>query len=208
MWQLFIGSLALSVIHALIPNHWLPLIAISKAENWKMRESMIATFITAFFHLISTILIGVIVGYVGVQVFEKFEHASHVIAPVILFLFGLVYIIIDLRGKQYHHHDVEIKNKKSKAAIIASLAIGMFFSPCLELEAYYLQAANFGFTGIFTVSFVYLTVTLVLIMALVYLGIKGISHFKAKYLEHHAKLISGIVLIILSLIGFFGEIHH
>lgn len=208
MWQLFIGSLALSVIHALIPNHWLPLIAISKAETWKMRESMVATFLTAFAHLLSTIIIGIIVGYVGVQVFEKYEHASHVIAPTIILIFGLVYVIMDLRGKHDHHHNVDIKNKKSKASIITSLAIGMFFSPCLELEAYYLQAANFGFAGIFTVSVVYLIVTLILIMALVYFGIKGVSHFKAKFLEHHAKLISGIVLIVLALIGFFGEIHH
>ncbi len=205
MWQLFIGSLALSIIHALIPNHWLPLIAISKAEKWKMREAMIATFFTAFAHLLSTILIGVIVGYVGVQVFEKYEHASHIIAPTIILVFGLLYVIMDLRGKHDHHHEIDVNNKKSKIAIITSLAIGMFFSPCLELEAYYLQAANFGFTGIFTVSLVYLVVTLLLIMALVYLGIKGISHFKAKFLEHHSKLISGIVLIVLALIGYFVE---
>ena len=208
MWQLFIGSLALSVIHALIPSHWLPIIAISKAENWKMRESLLATFLTAFAHLFSTIAIGVVVAYVGAHVFEKYEHASYVIAPVILLLIGLAYILIDILGKHEHTHELDVKNKRSKLAIITSLSLGMFFSPCLELEAYYLQAANFGVPGVITVSLVYLIVTLVLIMALVYLGIKGISHFKAQYLEKHAKRISGIVLIILGLIGFLGHVHH
>jgi len=53
MWQIFLGSLLLSVIHALIPNHWIPLIAISKAEKWTIKETLFATFITGFSHMIS-----------------------------------------------------------------------------------------------------------------------------------------------------------
>lgn len=204
MWQLIIGSFTLSIIHALIPNHWIPLIAISQAENWKMRETLFATFITAFFHLLSTILIGVLVGFAGIAIFEKYEPISHIVAPAVLVVLGIVFIILGTKNN-HHHHEIDIKNKKTKTAIIASLAIGMFFSPCIELEAYYLQAANFGFNGILAVSLVYLIVTLILIMGLVYLGLKGVGRLKTHFLEHHAKSITGVVLIVLGLIAYFVE---
>lgn len=209
MWQLIIGSFTLSILHALIPNHWIPLIAISKAEKWKTGETMLATFITAFFHLLSTILIGILVGFVGIRIFEKYEHFSHIIAPVVLIILGIIYLIIDITKKNKHsHHDIDLTAKKSKAAIIASLAIGMFFSPCIELEAYYFQAANFGTLGIFTVSLIYMIVTLSCIMALVYLGIIGLNKFNSHFLDHHSKSITGVVLIILGCMAFFMEHHH
>lgn len=209
MWQLIIGSLTLSVIHALIPNHWIPLIAISKAERWKTGETMLATFITAFFHLLSTILIGILVGLVGIRIFEKYEHFSHIIAPVVLITLGIIYLILDITKKYKHnHHDINLTSKKSKTAIITSLAIGMFFSPCIELEAYYFQAANFGMPGIFIVSVIYMAVTLTCIMGLVYLGVLGLNKFNSHFLEHHSKSITGGVLVILGIMSFFMEHHH
>ena len=32
--QIFFGSFILSLIHALIPNHWIPLVAIGRTEKW------------------------------------------------------------------------------------------------------------------------------------------------------------------------------
>ena len=39
MIQVLLGSLLLSVIHALIPNHWLPIVAVSKAQQWTRTET-------------------------------------------------------------------------------------------------------------------------------------------------------------------------
>ncbi len=50
MIQVFLASLLLSVIHASIPNHWLPLIAIGKSEKWSHSETMFGTVVTGFAH--------------------------------------------------------------------------------------------------------------------------------------------------------------
>ena len=65
MTQLLIGSLLLSSIHALIPNHWIPLVAIGRAQGWSRSETLVITGISGLAHVISTILIGVIVGLLG-----------------------------------------------------------------------------------------------------------------------------------------------
>jgi hypothetical protein len=208
MWQILLGSLLLSVIHALIPNHWIPLIAISKTEKWTDKETLFATFITGFSHTISTIIIGIIVGFVGIKLTESYNYITKVAAPIILVFIGIIYVLIDLKSSDHHPFEINeqtIENRKSKLAIITSLSIAMFLTPCIEIEAYYFQAGIIGWLGILIVSSVYLLITLILMLALVYLGLKGVNRFQSHYLEHHEKRITGIVLILLGLIAYFVE---
>ena len=209
MWQIFIGSLLLGLIHPLVPNHWIPLIAISKTEKWTTRESVLATLLTGFSHTISTIIIGIIVGFVGIKLSENYSYITRIAAPVVLLAIGLIYIALDFRSKHHHHHfeidKTKIKAKKSKTAVLISLCIGMFLSPCIEIEAYYFQAATKGWLGILIVSSVYLIVTLTMMVALVYLGLKGINKMKSDFLERHEKLITGLLLIFLGLFAYFVE---
>jgi cytochrome c biogenesis protein CcdA len=208
MWQIFLGGLILSLIHASIPNHWIPLIAVSKTEKWTNKETLFATFITGFAHTISTIIIGIIVGFVGIKLSESYSYITKIAAPIILFSIGIIYFLIDLKSSHHHHHfeiKDQIKNKKSKWTIIISLSIAMFLTPCIEIEAYYFQAATIGWLGIFIVSMVYLMITLIVMFALVYLGLKGVSRFNSHYLEHHEKRITGIVLILLGFLAYFVE---
>jgi nickel/cobalt transporter (NicO) family protein len=210
MWQIFLGSLLLSLIHALIPHHWIPIIAISKTEKWTNKEAVFATFITGLSHMISTIVIGIIVGFVGIKLFEKYSAITSIVAPTILLVIGIAYLVLDFRAGHHHHHhfdmdDEKLKNRKSKTAIITSLSIAMFLTPCVEIEAYYFQAANFGWAGIFTVSAVYLIMTLVFMSSLVYVGLNGVNKLNLNFLEHHAKRITGTVLIILGIVAYFVE---
>jgi len=208
MWQILLGSLFLSVIHALIPNHWIPLIALSKTEKWTTRETLSATFITGFSHTISTIIIGIAVGFTGIELSENYGHLTKIAAPAILLAIGVLYLLMDLRSEHHHHHHFELKDrdrKKTKFAVITSLSIAMFLTPCIEIEAYYFQASSIGWTGILIVSLVYLFVTLSVMFTLVYLGMKGIKNLNAHFLEYHEKGITGIVLIILAFIAYFVE---
>jgi len=209
MWQIFIGSLLLGLVHPLVPNHWIPLIAISKTEKWTTRESVFATLITGFSHTISTIIIGIIVGFVGIKLSESYSYITRIAAPVVLLAIGLIYIGLDFRSKHHHHHfeidKTRIKAKKSKTAVLISLCIGMFLSPCIEIEAYYFQAATKGWLGILIVSSVYLIVTLSMMVTLVYLGMKGVNKLESDFLERHEKLITGILLIFLGLFAYFVE---
>ncbi|MDP4239083.1 MAG: hypothetical protein Q8904_06375 [Bacteroidota bacterium] len=209
MWQLFLGSLLLGLIHPLFPNHWIPLIAISKTEKWTNRETIGATLITGFSHTLSTIMVGIIVGFVGIKLSESYSYITKIAAPLILLLIGIIYLLLDFRSSQHHHHfdidDDALKNKKSKAAIIFTLCIGLFFSPCIEIEAYYFQAATRGWIGILIVSLVYLIMTLSIMVSLVYLGLKGVNKFNLHFLDHHEKSITGIVLIVLGLLAYYVE---
>jgi len=208
MYQIFIGSLILSLIHALIPNHWLPLIAVSKTEKWTQSQTLWATVITGIAHTLSTIIIGIVVGLIGYKLAASYAVISETIAPSILIGLGLVYIVLDLRSHHHHHsHDINPdvidpgQNKSRWITILTTLSIAMFLTPCIEIEAYYFQAGTIGWTGIIIVSAVYLLTTVLVMLFLVYWGIKGARSFKSHFLEHHEKRISGLVLISLGILA-------
>jgi nickel/cobalt transporter (NicO) family protein len=211
MYQIFVGSLLLSLIHALIPNHWIPIIAISKTEKWTQRQTIWATAITGFSHTFSTIIIGIVIGIVGYKLSASYNFVTTVAAPVILIGLGVIYMILDLRGTHHHHIHEQTPNSADKAgkskwrAILTSLSIAMFLTPCVEIEAYYFQAGTIGWMGIVIVSAVYLLITLIVMLLLVYLGIKGIQTFNTHFLEHHEKGITGFVLIGLGLLAYFVQ---
>jgi cadmium resistance protein CadD (predicted permease) len=208
MIQILIGSLVLSVIHASIPNHWIPIVAISKTEKWSRNETLWVTAIAGSAHTISTISIGIIVGLVGHRLSSTHEFVTRVVAPLILVILGLIYLIVDLKRSHHHRDPVEIGSipKKSKFIIIASLGTAMFFSPCIEIEAYYFTAGILGWPGIAVVSIVYLIVTVLGMLLLVDLGCKGAEKIKWHFLEDHEKKAMGMVLIALGIFTYFIRI--
>ena len=210
MIQIITGALLLSVLHASIPNHWLPLVALSKTEKWNERTTLGITAVTGFAHTLSTIIIGIIVGFLGYKLSESYSLITRVIAPSLLILLGVIYLILSLRQNQHHHHHhhhsefhMDDVKKKTTVAIILALSVSMFFSPCLEIEVYYFVASKLGWKGIISVSVIYTFITIAGMLLLVWLGMKGVKKIKSHFLEHHEKTITGALLILLGISGFF-----
>jgi putative Mn2+ efflux pump MntP len=201
MWQLFFGSILLSLVHASIPNHWLPVVALGRAENWTQRETLVVAVISGFAHTLSTVIIGITIGFIGHRLNENYTFISEKVAPALLILLGFIYLVIDRFNHHKHTHGIrsnKIRNR-SRWAIIVSLALAMFLSPCLEVEAYYFQAGTAGWQGILMVSTVYVLITVSGMLLLVYLGNKGVHAIRSHFLDHHEKLLSGIVLVFLGI---------
>ncbi len=205
MFAILVGGFLLSVVHASIPNHWLPLVAISRSEKWQRGETIVATAITGTAHIISTIIIGFAVGLLGLKLAESYELVATLVAPVILILLGVILLIIGLRSGHHHHHDFQenIKKAKSKTAIITTLAVAMFFSPCIELEAYYFSVGSHGWVGIISLSIIYLVVTVGGMILIVDLARQGATKINIHWLEHHERTIAGIVLILTGVASLF-----
>ena len=204
MFHIIVSSLILSIIHATIPNHWLPMVAIGKIERWNKSTTLWATAISGFAHVASTILIGIIVGWAGYKLASSYHYISSIAAPAILVLFGLVYIGRNFFWHGHHHHfDEQPAPNTPFATVVLSLSIGMFFSPCVELESYYFTAGTFGWPGILVVSIVYLVVTVVAMVAYVALAMEGINRFNWQFLEKNEKAIIGAVLILVGLTTYF-----
>lgn len=203
MFSLVAGTFILALVHALIPNHWLPLVAVARAENWKMRDVTTITFFSATAHVLGTVALGLVLGVIGKELAEQYGHTINVAASVLLIVFGLVYYTVNL---PHHHHSQQkdvAQYKRSKGRWILIFILMMFFSPCLEVESLFLSAGAFGMATVILISIVYAIVSISGILLLVNLGNRGVSLLPAEFVEHNEKRISGAVLIAVGIISFF-----
>jgi putative Mn2+ efflux pump MntP len=203
MYSIITGTILLGIIHALIPNHWLPLVAIAKAEKWEKYELMLVASITASAHVLGTVILGIGLGMVGAKLAHQYEGYVHVIAPVLLILFGLIYFTVNL---PHHHHaanrDVQ-QYRISKTKWILIFAVTMFLSPCLEVESLFLAAGAYGWNNILLLALVYAAISITGIITLVMLAFKGVQMMNSQFIEHNEKRITGMVLIIVGIVTFF-----
>jgi len=203
MFTVIGGTILLAFVHSLIPNHWLPLVAVSRAEKWNKRELNTITFTAALAHVLGTVALGIVLGFIGKKLQQQFGEIINVVAPILLIVFGLVYYTVNLP----HHHHSGQKDlnaaKRSKTKWIFIFIIMMFLSPCLEVESLFLSGGAYGMSLVFFQSIIYAIVSITGIVLLVNLGFKGMNLLKAEIIEHNEKKISGVVLIVVGIITFF-----
>ena len=203
MFSVIAGTVLLAIVHALIPNHWLPLVAVARAEGWKQREVTSVTFLAALAHVTGTVILGMVLGFIGKELQEEYGKIIYLVSAVLLIVFGLIYFTVNLP----HHHHSEQKDvaafKRSKRKWIFIFIVMMFLSPCLEVESLFLSAGVYGMGTVTLMAFIYAIVSIGGILLLVNLGFKGVNLLPAQFIEHNEKRISGAVLIIVGIISFF-----
>jgi nickel/cobalt exporter len=202
MYGIIIGSLLISLLHAVIPNHWLPVLAIGRKEGWTLAETSRVTFIAGMSHVVSTVVIGLLLGLIGKELTQHIGHFTRIIAPCILILMGLYFI----RQHYTHHHfhlQPELIKKKTKKAIILSLVLAMFLSPCMEIEAYFLLAGSKGWYIMAGIALMYSVISIAGMLIWVRIVYKGLLKLNWHKWEHNAGIITGIVLIATGIISFF-----
>ena len=203
MFSVIAGTFLLAIVHALIPNHWLPLVAVAKAEGWKQRDVTSVTFLAALAHVTGTVVLGLVLGFIGKELQEEYGRIIYLVSALLLIVFGLIYFTVNLP----HHHHSEQKDvaafKRSKRKWIFIFIIMMFLSPCLEVESLFLSAGVYGMGTVTLMAVIYAIVSICGILLLVNFGYKGVNLLPAEFIEHNEKRISGAVLILVRIISFF-----
>lgn len=202
MITIIVGSIILSLLHASIPNHWLPVIAIGRKEGWSPAEVMNVTFVAALAHGLSTIIIGVILSFLGSSLAEHLQLFTHWVGPVILILLGIIFIYRHHVHKHFHAGQ-GVEKKSSKRQIVMALVIAMFFSPCMEIEAYFLMAGTYNNWLVWFIASIYLVITIAGMLLLVKYAYKGLLKLNWHRLEHSAGIITGITLVLTGILSFF-----
>jgi len=194
MTELLISSLIISALHALIPNHWLPILAIGKKQKWDLPKTLRVTVLAAVAHSGSTILIGFILSILGEILGYKLADTMKVVAAAILVVMGIFFIFQHHRHK---HFDVNgtLELVKSDRKIIYSFLLAMFLAPCLEIAGIYFVAGSIGWKAVILISVIFFICTVLGMVVWVTLGYYGMKKWDWHRLEHDAGIITGSVLI-------------
>src|ERR1041385_7125602 len=122
MLTLVSGSFLLSLLHAIIPNHWLPILAIGRKENWTLGEILSITAIAGVSHVASTLIIGWTLVFFGWELSKNFQPITPFMAPAILVLIGTIFIYRHHKHKHFHVADQRHQNSKTKMIMALSVA--------------------------------------------------------------------------------------
>jgi putative Mn2+ efflux pump MntP len=203
MIELITGAALISLFHGLIPSHWLPMLALKSRYGWSNSYTLKIAFISAFSHVLSTVILGILLGLVSYSISDKVEVFTEWVTPAILIVLGLFFIWQHSRHHHFHLSGEEHLKAASPRKVIGILLVMMFLSPCLEIEALFISAGAIGWMAMLWVGLIYAIISCLGIVLWVAIAQKGLSKFNWHKLEHNSGLISGLILILVGLLSFF-----
>ena len=162
--ELFVSVLAISILHAILPNHWLPVVAISRQLGWDGRKTAGVTMLAALAHSLSTVLIGILVALGGMSLEGVLPYFKYIAAGIMISL-GILFVWRHQHHMHFHLREFKLTPQTNMSVIIGSLLLAMFLSPCLEVGALFLVAGTKGIILTLIIAAIY-TVTSALGMTL------------------------------------------
>ena len=216
---LLMTAIAVAFIHTLIGvDHYVPFIALSRANDWPVRKTLLIVFVCGLGHVLSSVLLGFvgIALVTGLSQLEFIEGIRGEIATYFLIAFGFVYtaygirravknkthshVTPDGRTIMHAHHkngeDHEHGAKKS-ANVLWGLFILFVLGPCEPLIPILMYPAathnTFALVAV-TATFAVCTISTMLLMT--FLGLKGVRLLKLNKLERYAHALAGSALIL------------
>ncbi len=213
---ILVTGLMIASFHAAIPTHWLPFVIASRTQKWSWKKTQSILLIAGLGHIIMTTVLGALIFYLGLEFFKTYQGYFLLLACLSIGLFGTYQIVQHFRGHKHshcdhthqHHHFEEIQKSNQDGWAILSLLSLLTFSPCESFLPVYLSAVHMGWSGFVLLSFVLAIGTLSAMLVLTWISMKSLAKFKMDWLEDNEKLVSGISLILLSVLVFLIEYNH
>jgi nickel/cobalt exporter len=201
MLELLTGTILLSLLHAAIPNHWAPVLAVARAERWPLRRAVGLTAVAGLAHVLSTVLLGLALGLLGWRLSNQFAQVASWAAPVLLIGIGLLYA---LSGPGYAHPDPATPSRRGKHFVLG-LALTMFLAPCLEVQTFFLTAGTRGPAVLALLMAVYLVASVAAMCALVAVAFRGLHRLPLAGIARYERRLTGAVLVGVGIAGFFVD---
>ena len=98
-----ITGFTVAFLHAAIPTHWLPFVLTARVQKWNRSKTLFVTALAGSGHVLFTAVLGFLVAWFGIALNDKYGGWFPWIAGGALVLFGLYYVIQQLRGKGHGH---------------------------------------------------------------------------------------------------------
>ncbi|PNY34306.1 sulfite exporter TauE/SafE family protein [Rhodopirellula sp. MGV] len=209
---LVVTAFSVGLLHTLMgPDHYVPFVAMSKANGWSLRKTFLITSICGIGHVLGSVVIGSIGLVLGTAVFhlESLESFRGDGAAWLLIGFGLAYLTWAvarlMRGIPHthehhsfdHSHGGENVDQSTRSSVTPWVLFLIFvFGPCevlIPLLMYPAAEANFGAVLLVVSSFTLATLGTMLtaVMALTY----GLRLVKLPHLHSYSHATAAIAVI-------------
>jgi len=195
MQLLFLSSLAIGALHALAPDHWLPFVALSRAQRWSKLKTTYSALVAGLGHVSSSVVIGLIGIAIGsaTERMSKWETIRGDVASLLLIGFGLAYMVWGLKHISRKHASEDFHHK-TKTLSYWTLFILIVFGPCEPLIPLVFASSAYGWVSVVAVVGIFSAATISMMVVQVHAALWGMSFFKMNFFERASDAIAGGVI--------------
>ncbi len=195
-------------LHAAIPTHWLPFVAVGRARGWSRRQTLGAVALAGGGHILGTTALGVALAGFGFELSEHFGQAFTWTVAAILISLGLWLALRAPHGPacaHCHGHPEKLLPAASDRTALWGLFLTLTLSPCELFLPVYLTAVPYGWPGIIWLSAVLACATLGGMLTLTWLTLHGTERLRWRWLERLDERVIGGLLCFLGFgVAFLG----
>jgi len=184
------GVVSVSLLHSLVPHHWLPFVVVGRNRKWTARKTLTLLSLGALAHIVSTIGVGLLVGYLGRQIDQHFEAFHGIVPGLILIAFGSGFFLSSL---SHRHHEV------SEKIAASSLILMLGLSPCLVVAPFFLILGPMGLGAVIKVCLAMSLLSVAGMTVFGWLALKGLNTLKLEWLERNEPRVMGTILMLLGI---------
>lgn len=191
------SALIVSIIHSLMPEHWIPFILVGRVRKWTPARTAFFTFLAMSIHLLGGLILGFL-AFFGITSAQRLGEIFEMIALILLILFGIYYMLPERWTERFHSH----KKMENAEGIYLTLVTGMH--PCLFITPLFLAIAPSS-RELLLAGFALSLPVLCVPPTVVGLISAGFLRARWEFIDRYGRLISGAVILLL---GIFLFHHH
>jgi nickel/cobalt exporter len=207
LWPLLATAFAAAFLHAVLPTHWLPFVLVGRGQGWSAGRTLGAAALSGAAHVIVTIVIGLLIVLLGVELDRRFDGLLPVISSLILAALGLYFLLTRKKGGRKVHAqtapDAPVRHFASDRAALASLVAVLAFYPSEAFLPVYLTAAPLGWGAFALLSLILAGATIMGMMLFTSLALAGASRLRFERWERYERFILSFVLFALAAMVLF-----
>jgi len=204
LFTLSVTGFGVAFLHAAIPTHWLPFVAIGKAHGWSSSQTIGAVALAGGGHILLTTALGIGLAWFGWELSERFDHVLHWMTAGLLLALGgwLVRRGFAARLSEGAKSLAETKLTQGEDRMaVAGLFLALTLTPCEVFLPVYLSAAPYGWAGILWLSVVLAVATLGAMLTLTWLTMRGVRKVSWRWLKRLDQRVIGGLLCLLGIMA-------
>lgn len=217
--SLLLTAMGLGFVHTLLgPDHYLPFVALSKANHWAIKKTLFIATICGLAHCLSSVVLGFVGVGLGVAVgrMEALEAVRGDLASYLIIAFGLAYLVWSIKnlvkrrththvhahGDQLHthHHMHQGEHVHIHAPRSQNLFWGVFivflFGPCEPLIPLLMYpAAKSDMASLIGVVVVFTTTTVFTMLTVILAVLLGMGTVRLSRLARYGHIMASVTLV-------------
>ncbi len=180
------------------PDHYVPFIAMARANGWSVPKALWITALCGLGHLVSSVILGTLAGMAGMAVsnLEGLQDLTGELMAYGLLFFGAGYALWGFwkaRQTQGRNRSASLAGTVTPWALFLVFALG----PCEPLIAFSFPVGLSGnWMDLVRVGVVFSVVTLLAMLGMVWLGIRGLRMVSLAGMERYVHVLAGVAVFL------------